>query len=272
MPSSKNGLASIQTIARSLQVLISKSQKAVLERATEVIFASSPIKLIDMFYQLLINANIRTATTQKETLIRILPTRGLSSLDQIRPRDHQGITVTDSTKSMLTRGTSTVLAHLYRDFKKFAERDGPDGEFGKRALFEMDEIFRAIREKCRKTMQARVVYRKKRLEGILEEAIANGSDSIYRFADRLLSSYEKLFLFTRYKDVEATNNAAERSLRHIVLWRKTSYGTQSEEGSHFLERAVSIWMTLKKQNREILSFLEQAYLSSIDPRISVPAI
>ena len=54
-----------------------------------------------------------------------------------------------------------------------------------------------------------------------------------RFADRLLIDFEKLFLFARYRGVEPTNNAAERSLRHIVLWRKTSYGTQSKEGSHF---------------------------------------
>jgi transposase len=28
--------------------------------------------------------------------------------------------------------------------------------------------------------------------------------------------------------VEPTNNAAERALRHAVMWRKTSYGVQSE--------------------------------------------
>ena len=213
-----------------------------------------------------------TATTQNESLIRILPTRGLSSLAQIRPRNHQGITVTDRYQVYSYKRHQYCLAHIYRDFKKFAQRDSPDGELGKRALFEMDEIFKATRETCRKTMQTRVGYRKKKLEHILEEAIASGSDSLYGFADRLLKHYEKLFLFTRYQDVEATNNAAERSLRHIVLWRKTSYGTQSVEGSRFLERAVSIWMTLKKQKRDILSFLEQAYLSSIDSRVSVPGI
>jgi transposase len=213
-----------------------------------------------------------TAITKEEALIRILPTRGLTSLDQIRPRSHKGITVTDRYQVYAYKRHQYCLAHLYRDFKKFAQRDGPDGELGKRALFEMDEIFKATRAKCRKTMQTRVGYRKRRLEGILEEAMANGSDSLYGFANRLLNHYEKLFLFTRYQDVEATNNAAERSLRHIVLWRKTSYGTQSEEGSRFLERAVSIWMTLKKQKRDILGFLEQAYLSSFDPRASVPVI
>lgn len=213
-----------------------------------------------------------TATTPKATLLRILPTRSLSSLDQIRPRSHPGITVTDRYQVYDYKRHQYCLAHLYRDFKKFAQRDGPDGELGKRALFEMDEIFQATRESCRKTMQSKVGYRKRRLMHILEDAFANGSDKMSRFAERLLNQYEKLFLFTRYRGVEATNNAAERSLRHIVLWRKTSYGTQSEEGSRFLERSVSIWMTLKRQGRDIFSFFQEAYCSTFDPKVQAPAI
>jgi len=213
-----------------------------------------------------------TATTDKDTLLRILPTRGLQSLDQIRPRSHPGITVTDRYQVYDYKRQQYCLAHLYRDFKKFAQRDGPDGELGSRALFEMDEIFKATSEPCRKTMQTRVGYRKKRLESILEDTFANGSDKMSRFAERLLAQYEKLFLFTRYQGVEATNNAAERSLRHIVLWRKTSYGTQSEEGSRFMERAVSIWMTLKKQGKEAFCFFQDAYSSTFDPRAEAPSI
>lgn len=213
-----------------------------------------------------------TATTDKDTLLRILPTRGLQSLDQIRPRSHPGITVTDRYQVYDYKRQQYCLAHLYRDFKKFAQRDGPDGELGSRALFEMDEIFKMAHEPCRKTMQARVGYRKKRLESILEDAFANGSDKMSRFAERLLSHYAKLFLFIRYQGVEATNNAAERSLRHIVLWRKTSYGTQSEEGSRFMERAVSIWMTLKKQGKGAFCFFQEAYSSTFNPRIQAPSI
>jgi len=213
-----------------------------------------------------------TATTDKDTFLKILPTRGLQSLDQIRPRSHPGITVTDRYQVYDYKRQQHCLAHLYRDFKKFAQRDGPDGELGSRALFEMDEIFKATHELCRKTMQARVGYRKKRLENILEDAFANGSDKMSRFAERLLAHYEKLFLFTRYQGVEATNNAAERSLRHIVLWRKTSYGTQSEEGSRFMERAVSIWMTLKQQGKGAFCFFQEAYCSTFDPRVQAPSI
>jgi transposase len=58
----------------------------------------------------------------------------------------------------------------------------------------------------------------------------------------------------------------------MVLWRKTSYGTQSEEGSRFMERAVSIWMTLKKQGKEAFSFFQDTYSSTFDPRVEAPSI
>ena len=121
-------------------------------------------------------------------------------------------------------------------------------------------------------MQQHVYYRKKRLKEILYDALANGSECFSSFADRLLNHFPKLFLFTRYPEVECTNNAAERTLRHIVLWRKTSYGTQSAAGSRFMERAVSIWMTLKKQGREVLPYFEHAYRTTFQPDIQAPTI
>lgn len=215
---------------------------------------------------------IWTVTTDQMAMIRVLPTRGLDSLKEVRPREHSGITVTDRYQVYSYQRHQYCLAHIYRDFKKFAARDGPDKEIGKRALFEMAEIFVACRLNCRKTMQQRVSYRKKRLQEILYDGLANGSETFSRFAERILNEYGKLFLFTRYEGVDSTNNAAERTLRHIVMWRKTSYGTQSERGSRFLERAVSIWMTLKKQNREILPFFQQAYLATFHPKAISPSI
>jgi hypothetical protein len=38
----------------------------------------------------------------------------------------------------------------------------------------------------------------------------------------------------RHQGVEPTNNAAERALRHAVLWRKGSGGTDSSRGSRFV--------------------------------------
>jgi hypothetical protein len=45
--------------------------------------------------------------------------------------------------------------------------------------------------------------------------------------------------------VEPANNAAERAIRPGVLWRKGSFGTQSAEGSRFVEAMMTVVATLK---------------------------
>jgi transposase len=58
--------------------------------------------------------------------------------------------------------------------------------------------------------------------------------------------------------VEPTNNLAERQIRHGVMWRKTSFGTDSEAGSRFVERILTVVMSLRSQGRRILDFLVQS--------------
>ena len=55
------------------------------------------------------------------------------------------------------------------------------------------------------------------------------------------------------------NNAAERALRHAVLWRKSSGGTASEWGSRFVERVLSVVATCRQQGRNVLEFLTQCF-------------
>jgi transposase len=45
--------------------------------------------------------------------------------------------------------------------------------------------------------------------------------------------------------VEPTNNVAERALRPAVLWRKGSFGSNSEAGSRFAERLLSVVATCR---------------------------
>ena len=108
-----------------------------------------------------------TVTTANACFLRILPTRGLASLNEIRPRGHPGITVSDRYQVYSYDKHQHCLAHIRRDLKKFAERSGVDKELGERALFELKEILLACRLGCRKTMQSRVGYRKKRLLNLL---------------------------------------------------------------------------------------------------------
>ena len=64
--------------------------------------------------------------------------------------------------------------------------------------------------------------------------------------------------------VEPTNNAAERALRHAVLWRKGSGGTDSSRGSRFVERILSIRETCRQQGRGILGYLVECCQAHVD--------
>jgi len=60
------------------------------------------------------------------------------------------------------------------------------------------------------------------------------------------------------KAFEPTNNLAERQVRPGVLWRKRSFGTQSQAGSRFAERIMTVVATLKQQHRNVLDYLTEA--------------
>ena len=71
----------------------------------------------------------------------------------------------------------------------------------------------------------------------------------------ILQHQAALWTFTENEGVEPTNNHAERELRAFVLWRKRSFGTQSERGNRFAERLMTVAHTARKQGINVLEFL-----------------
>jgi len=71
----------------------------------------------------------------------------------------------------------------------------------------------------------------------------------------LTANEPKLWAFVWREGVEPTNNAAERALRHAVLWRKGSWGTDSHRGSRFVERVLSIREACRQQGRTLLEYV-----------------
>jgi transposase len=74
----------------------------------------------------------------------------------------------------------------------------------------------------------------------------------------ILRLRQALWTFVRHPEVEPTNNAAERAIRPGVLWRKGSFGTQSAEGSRFVEAMMTVVATLTPQHRHVLESLTAA--------------
>lgn len=83
----------------------------------------------------------------------------------------------------------------------------------------------------------------------------------------LLRVESSLWTFATRAGVEPTNNAAERAVRHAVCWRKTRYGTDSERGSRFVERILTVVGTCRQQGRGVLDFLIQALCGTHKPSL-----
>ena len=61
--------------------------------------------------------------------------------------------------------------------------------------------------------------------------------------------------FSDYGVVEPTNNA----LRSGLIWRRISFGSQSEAGSQFVARILTVVTALKAQRRNPVDYLAQAF-------------
>jgi len=60
-----------------------------------------------------------------------------------------------------------------------------------------------------------------------------------------------MWLFITVEGVEPTNNAAERAIRPAVLWRRTSFGAQSQAGSVFVARMLTVVTTLHSESERL---------------------
>jgi transposase len=160
-------------------------------------------------------------------------------------------------------------AHLLRKFVSFAERDGPTGQFG-RELLEytgiMFEYWNDYREgKLRRdTLRAWMAPVREQFEALLKRAVAADLLGVSGSCADILDHRAALWTFIEHDGVEPTNNHAERELRAFVLWRKRSFGTQSERGNRFAERIMTIAHTARKQSKNVLEFLTGCCVAQLD--------
>lgn len=68
-----------------------------------------------------------------------------------------------------------------------------------------------------------------------------------RLCARILKHLPALFTFVTAPGVPPTNNAAERSLRHLVIARKISGGTRSPRGTQTRMTLASLFGTWRVQ-------------------------
>jgi hypothetical protein len=99
---------------------------------------------------------------------------------------------------------------------------------------------------------------RRKVERLLLRGTQSNTASVRGTCRELYEHRAWLWTFLRHEGVEPTNNAGERSLRHAVIWRKLSFGTQSANGSRFVETMLTVIETCRQQRRNAFSFLTAA--------------
>jgi transposase len=151
-------------------------------------------------------------------------------------------------------------AHLKRDFQAVAERGGESQRIGRGLLRCTKEVF-DLWHQSKVEVLGRVEWQEKmqRVSGRVKRWLERGGECGQRktrgLCRRLLALERALWTFVRVEGVEPTNNQAERGLRRAVLWRRKSFGTQSREGSRFVERVLTAVTSLRQQGRDVLEYL-----------------
>ena len=155
-------------------------------------------------------------------------------------------------------------AHLRRDFQAMIDRRNGGSDIGEELLFHADVLFehwKRVRDGTlgRSGFRSRYAnWLRAEVRTLLERGAGCACAKTAAACREILAVEESLWTFARRDGVEPTNNAAERAVRHAVCWRKTSYGTDGERGSRFVERMLTVVASCRQQGRGILDFLVQA--------------
>ena len=187
-------------------------------------------------------------------------------------RRQRGILVSDRASVFLfwsMKQRQICWAHLIRTFVDFSQRDGPAAAVGEELKDYADLVFRYWRDlgsgKLSHSDFVRCVTAVRGgMKPCLQRAVHEEIPYVSGSCANMLEHWDAMWTFVEKPGVEPTNNHAERELRRLVLWRKRSFGSQSERGDRFAERLMTVTHTLRKQGGCVLDFLRHSLVAMLD--------
>jgi transposase len=205
------------------------------------------------------------AVTQWVSVFVIRASRGAKVLRELVGEEYGAVLTSDRAKAynrQPLRRRQLCWAHLRRDFQAMIDWGGAGAAVGARLLEYSHVLFEWwhwVRDGtwARATVQRRVPPLRVAVREELEAGTRCACPKTAATCRELLKVEPALWTFVRVEGIDPTNNAAERGLRHAVQWRKSSYGTESAAGSHFVENLLTVVATCRQQERPVLAYLTQ---------------
>jgi transposase len=208
-----------------------------------------------------------TVVTAQVTLFRIAPSRSGQVARELLGETYDGVAGTDrcSAYTWLTR-RQLCWSHLLRDFQKILERGGDSYPIGWYLKIQAEYLlmkWARVRDGTLDYLEFLVEFPaiQVQIRHWLTNGLSVSSSRTAATCRRLLAADPDLWRFVSVPSLEPTNNSAERALRHPVIWRRNSHGTQSDGGSRFVERILTVVETCRQQHRPVFDFVRDALVA-----------
>jgi transposase len=206
-----------------------------------------------------------TFVAARFTVFALRLTRAATVLTEHLTDRFGGVVMCDRAKMYWSLGRlQWCWAHLKRDFQALIDHPDPQVKrlghdlmrptrklFAAWARYRDGTITRVGMKRLMQPIRAEI-------ESLLVRGSFTGNPRLVGMCDELWNHRQWLWTFLEHEEVEPTNNGSERALRHAVIWRKLSFGTQSDHGSRFVETMLTVIETCRQQGRNTFAFVADA--------------
>jgi transposase len=206
-----------------------------------------------------------TFVAQTFTVFAVRTSRAATILDDLLTGSFRGVVNCDRAKMYWQCGRlQWCWAHLKRDFQALIDHPNRQvNRLGHDLMRPTKQLFGAWARYRDGTIKRREFQRwmqpiRQEIEASLLRGAFSGNARLTGMCEELYEHREWLWAFTKHDGIEPTNNASERALRHGVIWRKLSFGTQSAAGSRFVANLLTVIETCRQQDRPVFDYLAAA--------------
>ena len=204
-----------------------------------------------------------TAVTSLVVVFALRFSRGAKVAKELVGEEYKGILISDRWSGytwLPLKRRQFCWAHLKCDFQKIVDVGGEVGAIGEGLQAERKKLFsywHRVRDGTlkRSTLRRYVTPIRAKVKALLRQGEECDHAKTAGMCKTIRKAEQAMWTFVRVEGIEPTNNDAEQALRHAVIWRKTSFGTQSDAGSEFVERVLTAVGTLRAQGRSVLDYL-----------------
>jgi len=224
------------------------------------------------------NGYLWAVTTPSHTLYHVDRSRSGKVIRKLLGKAFGGTLVSDfySAYSKMDCKKQKCLVHLLRELADSAEKSPA---FAATTFFSQSrrliKQMLLLKEQWEKLGDEDYIRKVCRLEAQLEAlATADQTEANARRLARRMRQYQKeLTAFLWEKDLDGTNNAAERAIRPAVVARKISGGSRSKNGAEAWATLASLLRTAGQQGKNLLETIKSMLIAAwaADKPPSMPA-